>query len=118
MGISRYLSYSAESKINITKINVTKINVTKNHILSGIFTFISFVCVGILPLIPFLLLTDNRFESSVILTMSLFVIIGYIKAKFLNTSMFKSIFETFCLGASASLISYYIGYNLKNKINI
>ncbi len=107
MGVSRYLSYSAE----------TKINTSKNHILSGLYTFISFVSVGILPVIPFLFMINNEFETSIIVTMLLFIIIGFIKGKLLNNSIFQSIAETFLLGVSASLISYYVGYYLKNNFS-
>ena len=107
MGVSRYLSYSAE----------TKINTSKNHILSGLYTFISFVSVGILPVIPFLFMINNEFETSIIVTMLLFIIIGFIKGKILNNSILKSISETFLLGVSASLISYYVGYYLKKNFS-
>ena len=72
MGVSRYLSYCAE----------TKINTSKNHILSGLYTFISFVSVGILPVIPFLFMVNNEFETSIIVTIVLFIIIGFIKGKY------------------------------------
>lgn len=108
MGISRYLSYSAE----------TKLNSSKNHIYSGIITFISFACIGVLPVLPFLFLTTHAFELSVCLTLILFLVIGFIKGKILNTTIYSSILETFSLGVSASVISYIVGYYLKNKIDI
>lgn len=107
MGISRYLSYSAE----------TKLNTSKNHIYSGIITFISFAGIGVLPVLPFLFLTNKAFELSVVLTLILFLVIGYIKAKILKTGIYSSIIETFSLGVSASVISYIVGYYLKDKID-
>lgn len=106
MGVSRYLSYSAE----------TSININKNHILSGIYTFISFVIIGILPILPFLFMVNYEFEMSIFLTFILFIIIGYIKGKLLNNNIYKSILETFTLGVSASLISYFVGYYIKNQL--
>ena len=107
MGVSRYLSYNAE----------TKYNSSKSHLLSGIYTFISFVLVGILPVIPFLVMSNYIFESSVVLTFMLFILIGFIKGKILKINIFKTIVETGLLGVIASLISYYVGYYLKNNLN-
>lgn len=107
MGVSRYLSFSAE----------TKINSTKNPLLSGIYTFISFVIIGILPILPFLFLTENIFQTSLIITLFLFLLIGIVKGFILKSSIIKNSIETLLLGGSAALISYYVGYYLKDKFH-
>ena len=108
MGISRYLSYTAE----------TKINSSKNPFISGIYTFISFTVIGILPILPFIFLKDNIFQTSLIITLALFLLIGIIKGLILDSSVIRNAIETVLLGSSAALISYYVGYYLKDKLNL
>ena len=109
MGVSRYLSYTAELKKNVQ---------TKNPFISGIYTFISFVIIGSIPILPFIFLKDNIFQTSLIITLVLFLLIGIIKGLVLNTCIIKNAIEILLLGGSAALISYYVGYYLKNRLNI
>ena len=109
MGVSRYLSYTAELKKNVQ---------SKNPFISGIYTFISFVIIGILPILPFIFLKDNIFQTSLVITLVLFLLIGIIKGFILDSSIIKNAIETLLLGGSAALISYYIGYYLKDKLNL
>ena len=106
MGVSRYLSYNAE----------TKYNSSKSHLLSGIYTFISFVIIGILPILPFLFLKEDIFQTSLIITIVLFLLIGIVKGSILKSSIIKNSIEILLLGSSAALISYYVGYYLKDKL--
>ena len=69
MGVSRYLSYTAELKKNVQ---------TKNPFISGIYTFISFVIIGSIPILPFIFLEKNIFQTSLIITLVLFLLIGII----------------------------------------
>lgn len=109
MGISRYLSYSAELKKNIK-------TTSKNPLISGIYTFLSFILIGILPILPFLFVEKNIFEISLFITLLLFVIIGIIKGIVLKDGIIKSSIETLLLGSSASFMGYFIGYYLKNYL--
>tara|TARA_Y100000590_G_C15394688_1_gene891433 strand:+ start:114 stop:593 length:480 start_codon:yes stop_codon:yes gene_type:complete len=109
MGISRYLSYTAELKKNVQ---------SKNPLISGIYTFISFVIIGILPILPFIFLKDNIFQTSLVITLVLFLLIGIIKGLILDSSIIRNAIETLLLGGSAALISYYVGYYLKNQLNL
>ena len=101
MGISRYLSYTAETKINLSKNS-----------------FISFTVIGILPILPFIFLKDNIFQTSLIITLALFLLIGIIKGLILDFSVIRNAIGTLLLGSSAALISYYVGYYLKYKLNL
>jgi len=89
MGVSSYLAEQAR---------VDK----KNPVMVGLSTFISFVTIGILPLIPFIMnVTDAFMMSSVLMVLSLFI-----------TGMLKSVnhgIKTLILGSTAAFISYKVG---------
>ena len=74
----------------------------KNPVMVGLSTFISFVTIGILPLIPFIMnITDAFRISSVLMILSLFI-----------TGMLKSVnhgIKTLILGSAAAFISYKVG---------
>ena len=94
MGVSSYLAEQAR----IDK---------KNPVMVGLTTFISFVMIGILPLIPFIMNKEDAFMTSCILmAFSLFI-----------TGMLKNInhgIRTLILGGIAAFISYKIGEMFRN----
>lgn len=109
MGISRYLSSKAEIEQGLLK--------DKNAIQSGVFTFISFVIIGIMPILPFFIYNGNKAKTiSLIIAIILFAMIGYIKGYILKQSVFNKSMETLFIGLSAALISYYVGIFV-NKIH-
>jgi vacuolar iron transporter family protein len=89
MGVSSYLAEQARVD-------------NKNPFIVGLTTFVSFVMVGIIPLIPFIVSVSNSFMiSSIMMGISL-----------LFVGMLKSVshgLQTLVLGASAAFISYKIG---------
>ena len=104
MGISRYNSLS---DIN---------NDTNNSpFISGIATFLSFVILGFIPLIPFLFYDEtNKNITHIIILFSIlsFLIIGFIKGIY-TKKLFKSLSETVIIGSTGSLISYYVASYFK-----
>ena len=87
----------------------------------GTFTYISFISIGLIPLLIYVIdyfspLQQNLFVISSILTGIGFLIVGSLKANVNQTSLFKSILETLILGAIAALVSYYIGDLLESLI--
>lgn len=82
--------------------------------IKGLITFISFVLIGTIPILVYLLdffglSIDNLFTYSCILTLLCFLFIGFIKGKITETSKIKGGIETLILGGSAALLSYYLG---------
>ena len=108
MGISRYNSLS----------NVHNNDSKHNPIVSGFATFLSFIIVGFLPLIPFLILDKNNNDKEYIkqtillFTLFSFFLVGFIKGIYVK-KVFYSIFETIIIGSIASLMSYYIAKYFK-----
>ena len=80
----------------------------------GLATFVSFVLVGLLPLMPYLLLQKIFPESTIFVitcstTLVAFWLIGYIKSSLEKWTLLRGICETLILGVIAALIAYFLG---------
>ena len=112
MGVSRYNSL-IESKDSSCKEGRI------NPIMSGIYTFVYFVCLGIIPLLPFFIFNDKRIlhKNFLIFSILSFMIVGYIKGKKTkNKNILFNMFQTLTLGMIAVLISYSVSYKIKQYI--
>ncbi len=88
----------------------------------GATTFASFVIVGLIPLVVYVIdyirgLESDLFLMAGILTTVAFTIIGFLKAIVTQTSKIKGIAETLLLGATAAAVAYYVGYWLDSLIS-
>lgn len=101
MGVSRYISSDTEIKQELLK--------NKNPYISGFVTFVSFILVGILPLIPFIYKNKNAKYYSLFIALIVFSIIGYIKGIVTKENKIKSSIKTLGLGTFASILAYIIG---------
>jgi vacuolar iron transporter family protein len=107
MGVSRYLSASAEITQGLLK--------GKNAFISGLATFISFVIVGMLPILPFLFSDGIEAKKmSLMIALSMFLMIGLIKGYVTKGSLLRNGAETFLIGTAAALIAYGIGHSLSD----
>lgn len=87
----------------------------------GLYTFISFVAIGLIPLLVFVadyinINVSQKFLWSSILTGIGFIIIGFLKSKVTNNSVIKGISETLLLGSLAALVAYFVGDFLEQII--
>ena len=93
MGVSSYLAEDVREE-------------KKNPIFVALATFVSFIIIGSVPILPFILTIPNPFMySGILMCVSLFL-----------TGLLKNLqhgFTTLLLGITAALISFYIGDNLK-----
>lgn len=95
----------------------------KTALQSSIAIFLSFVAVGILPLIPFIINGESSegmkkaIKASFVIALILFIVIGLIKGYTMNQPLFKNALETFYVGSSAALIAFIIGKTLNHKKN-
>lgn len=86
---------------------------------SALVTFISFVLLGILPLIPTVYayatmdpdstLPFEMFVMSSALTLLGFVYIGYMRAKVLNRNIKRTIFQSLLICSVSAIVAYYLG---------
>lgn len=86
----------------------------------GLFTFVSFILVGLIPLIVYLWdfispLNINLFFTSCILTSLAFILVGFLKSIVTGAGRFRSTIETLLLGAIAAVLAYVVG-DLLEKI--
>lgn len=85
---------------------------------AGLSTFIAFLVVGSIPLIPFfvkLLVPSsafNPFSWSAVATGGGFFIIGAFKSRFVGRKWLTTGLETFLMGGSAAALAYLIGMSL------
>jgi len=89
---------------------------TKSPWAMGGVTFLSFLLFGFIPLLVYVLdyfelMSDKSslFLYSSVLTGMVFMLIGYLKALVNQTKIFRSISETFLLGAAAAALAYLVG---------
>jgi VIT1/CCC1 family predicted Fe2+/Mn2+ transporter len=96
---------------------------TKSPFQMGLVTFISFILMGFIPLIVYVLdYTGNGFavdlfKTSSILTFITFAGIGFAKSYVTDTSRLRSTLETLFLGGSAAVLAYYVGVILESMIS-
>lgn len=87
----------------------------------GLSTFISFIIVGLIPLIVYVWdyfspVGPNLFLISCVLTSIAFIMIGFLKSVVTGASRFRSTIETLLLGAIAAVLAYFVGDFLEKLI--
>jgi len=95
---------------------------TKSPIMMGFITYISFVSIGLIPLVIYVwdyidTFPGNLFVWTSILTSIAFIFIGFFKTYITQTSKLKGILETLVLGVLAAIISYFVGDILEDIIS-
>jgi len=107
MGVSAYLG--SETAEQVVKVRHSQ------KVINSIVTFGSFVIVGAVPLLSYILyfVNDLNQESLFIISTALslltFTLIGVARARVTGGNMFRSSLETLALGAVAAGAAYYVG---------
>lgn len=88
----------------------------------GAVTFISFLILGLIPLVVYVVdyiypLSSNLFFIACLLTFFSFTVVGYLKSYVTQTSIWKGILETLVLGVSAAAVAYFVGDFLEKLLN-
>lgn len=94
----------------------------KSPFKTGVVTYLSFLIMGIIPLIIyvwdyFFEIGGNLFFMACLLTCLAFISIGYLKSFVTETGKFKGVLETLILGAVAAGMAYFAGDILEKLIN-
>lgn len=76
---------------------------------AALVTFFSFLLVGLIPLIPFLLELESAFQISAVATMATFFAIGALKSFWSLSPWWRSGLETLLIGGTAAAIAYAVG---------
>lgn len=87
---------------------------SRSPITIGLVTYTSFVIVGLIPLIAYVVdyinpMGRNLFLISSLLTGIAFILVGWLKAYVNHTHVIRGIMETLLLGIIAAAVSYYVG---------
>lgn len=96
---------------------------TKAPIKTASTTFVSFILVGFIPLLPFAVaffvpaIAEYQFMLSIILTAIAFIGIGAIRGVVTKHRPMKSALETLLVGGLAALIAFAVGYFLRGIIS-
>lgn len=112
----RWVDVMMKEELNMVKAD-------KSPFAMGAMTFISFIIVGLVPLISYVwdyisgVGGNNLFEVSILLTSFVFIGIGWLKSYVAQTSRIRSILETLALGSAAAVLSYFVGSILESIIN-
>lgn len=88
---------------------------TRSPLRIGGVTFVSFVTIGLIPLLAYVfrdslaLETSQLFGISCLFTALGFIGIGWLKAYVTQSSIWKGIGQTLLLGGAAALVAYFVG---------
>lgn len=95
---------------------------SKSPVAVGGTTYLSFVLVGLIPLLayvfnPVLAFTPSElFMASCLMTSLGFIIIGWLMAHVNHRSVLRCVLETLALGGSAAVVSYFVGDILEKML--
>jgi VIT1/CCC1 family predicted Fe2+/Mn2+ transporter len=79
---------------------------------AGVVTFLAFLVVGLIPLLPFLIPAlnhDHQFLTSAVFTAIAFTAVGMVKGRVLGRSIIRGGMETLLTGGIAAALAYCIG---------
>lgn len=120
MGVGSYLSTKSEQELMVK--NGEDTTDEPSPIINGVTTYISFIVVGLVPLLVytvdyiFNLGINNLFLISSVLTAGAFVGIGVLKSRVAKANVYRSIAETLVLGVIAAGLAFVLGDFLERLI--
>mgnify|MGYP000995772933 CR=1 FL=1 len=86
---------------------------------SSLATFVAFIVIGMIPLLPFIcavfvdISSSNQFAWSIFATFSAFALLGLVRGKVTKKNLFMTALETIVVGGIAAGIAYGVGVMLK-----
>ena len=85
-------------------------------LVQGFITFISFIFIGFLPLLPFVFGMSNSFFVSMVLVAVMLFVVGGIRAKSVEKKVVVGGIEMLLIGGLASFAAYMVGFWLDKFI--
>jgi len=110
MSVGAYLSTKTNNNTNLNSSN----NSIKNPFWVGATTYLSFVSIGIIPILIYIIdymcpISYNLFFISSCLTVLGFLVIGLLKTYVNKSNPLKGVIETLLLGSIAAIVAYSVG---------
>lgn len=119
MASSNYLAERSEQALHHGILPSAEV---KEPLKTASITFVSFIVVGFVPLLPFTVaffvpaLVEYQFAISIILTGIAFIGIGAVRGVVTKHRPIRSAVETLLVGSLAALISFVVGYMLRGLV--
>lgn len=84
----------------------------ESPVLNGLFTFVSFVIFGAIPLVPYFLLepTHATFQLSVLATALALAALGLLRWNTTGERLWRSLWETLAVGGVCAVVAYAVGW--------
>lgn len=121
MAVSNYLSVKSEKDlIPKNKRGIEIESEIKHPLKTGLATFISFILIGLIPLVSFIIayfkpeFQSYQFSTAIILTGIAFLTVGAIKGTVVKKKPIRAALETFLIGGIAATLAFFVGYILQN----
>jgi len=120
MGVSEYLSNKSQKELHRTHADSKRYTeIANNSIKSGFATFLSFIVIGFIPLLPFVLslfipsIKSYEFNLSIIFTGIALATVGAVKGKIVKKNSTRSALETLVIGGIAASLAFLVGFFLR-----
>ena len=117
--MSRLISKNKKCWIDIMMVEeLGLIETDESPVKNAVVTFFSFICFGVIPILPFIVASifgrnaDGLFAASIALTAFSLCVLGFVKVIFTGRNLFLSVLETLLIGAFSAAVSWLIGYLL------
>lgn len=81
--------------------------------IAALCTFTAFLICGLVPLLPYLFVSEHSLTLSATLTGVVFFVIGSVKSRWSTSSWWHSGFTTLAVGAIAASLAYFTGVAIK-----
>ncbi|NCO11667.1 hypothetical protein CO038_01415 [Candidatus Pacearchaeota archaeon CG_4_9_14_0_2_um_filter_39_13] len=120
MAISNYLSVKSQVELHRYHKDSPEYKKEARHpFKTGLATFISFIIIGFIPLMSFVLaffmpsINEYKIAISIILTALAFLFVGGMKGRIVKKPIAHSAIETLLIGGIAAALAFIVGYILR-----
>lgn len=107
MAVGNYLGIKSSMEFEESRGRKAYEDVPVQH---GIVTFLSFVCAGIVPLLPYIFNIDNAIVASSVLVAFSFFMVGALKSFYSKRSVWRGGMEILIIGSVTSLVAFLAGF--------
>lgn len=122
MAASNYLAH--ESELDVAAGDIDDREHSNEPIITALITFVSFVVVGIMPLLAYVLAPFNSFIAAHTFAVACgitgvtFAIIGGVRGFVVGRNVVYAALQTLAIGGVAAAISYYVGALLRTFVGV
>ncbi len=119
---------TADRKVWIDTMMKDELNVCeyeqRNPKKAGLYTFIAFILIGLIPLLSYVLsyftdiINSHVFIVSIILTVIALSVVGAVRGHIVEKSRAFMAFETVMIGGAAAALAYLVGYLLRSLATV